>query len=109
MNLTCPRCLCDRIDIKNYGKKTGGTIGAVAGAAVGVSSAMAGAEVGATVGMLAGAHRHRHWQHCWRYSRWPVRQCSRMRYRLPRSVKSSMTLSWINITAVIAGTPSASP
>ena len=44
MKPRCPQCHSQRIETKNYAKKTGGTIGTVAGAASGAAAAMRGAE-----------------------------------------------------------------
>lgn len=54
MTLKCPKCQSERIETKNYAKKTGSTIGTVAGAARGAAVVVAGAEIGATAGLIAG-------------------------------------------------------
>ncbi|MET3119986.1 hypothetical protein AAKU64_004234 [Undibacterium sp. GrIS 1.8] len=50
----CPKCQSDRIDTKNYAKKTGGTIGTVAGVVFGAAGVVTGAELGAATGVTAG-------------------------------------------------------
>ncbi|GAC1608879.1 MAG: hypothetical protein NVS3B3_14310 [Aquirhabdus sp.] len=50
MPIICPRCHSDKVESKNYARRTGGAIGTAAGAA----SAMGGAEIGAAAGMIAG-------------------------------------------------------
>ena len=50
----CPRCGSVRIERKNIGKKTGGTIGTLAGAASGASGTLGGMQLGASLGAVAG-------------------------------------------------------
>lgn len=58
--MQCPNCKSDRIEKKNYGKRTGTVVGAVAGAAGGAKTGaalglVAAGPVGAVAGSIAGS------------------------------------------------------
>ncbi|MDR6522173.1 DNA-directed RNA polymerase subunit RPC12/RpoP [Variovorax paradoxus] len=52
--LQCPNCGSDRIEARDIGQRTGGTLGGLAGAAGGVAGALRGARAGFTAGIAFG-------------------------------------------------------
>lgn len=54
IDLICPLCKSDAIELKHHATKAGGTLGAIAGAGVSIAGSFNGARIGASIGLIGG-------------------------------------------------------